>query len=464
MRKGLECPGYGIRYRFNNGLASRGKLKGRTLPVDTALSNQGQHEQPTAPALLWPDGSVTRIKTPEQNYEYATSTPLQGPSPAEPNLQNFWDMQTPSTIFDLEEIGDDLITDNERVLHPPEGLQDQTSLNPIAATCESCLSIHPLGFSCLEIPNSLEVMGPQSRELFAHFSSFVAPVMVVLDGKFNGYRDLILPLACEDGLVKGAVSIVSMYHLASGRPEMQFHADSGLQSIIRQLLQRTSQLENALDLSAWATIIVLLVGETITGGSNLPFLFRILQHLSDANTRLGQESVMHSFLQEQTRMMTLFAQPLLGETAGTMTLRTPLDVYFDFISNAAIFHPGLATQIGFYKSAIRQACNIYLRRVTQNPPLSESSTDLEALKTLCERIHPNTPGHHTLVWVYFVAAAESVSLAHRDFFTLRLQEVFSRTHFHNIPTALAALQKLWKVQAERRWTEVLPEIMPVFII
>ena len=465
LRKGLECPGYGIRYRFNAGIASRGKLRGRTIPVETPLTNPAQHEQSnlTAPSLLWPDGSVTRIETDAQSHEREPITSCQSSSPPDASLLDFWSAPKPSGDFELS-LGDDFVAGQDSILNSPQDIQDHPLGEPIPETCETCLLVHVPGSCCFEIPTSLQVVAPQSRELFAHFSSSVAPVMVVLDGKFNGYRDLILPLACEDDLVKGAVSVVSMYHLAPERPEMQFHADSGLQSIIRKLLERTSQLENALDLSAWATIIVLLVGETITGGSNLPFLFRILQHLSEANTKLGQESVMHSFLQEQTRMMTLFAQPLLGETAGTTTLRTPLEVYFDFISNAAIFHPGLAPQIGLYKTAIRQACSIYLRRVTQNPPPSESSVNLEALKVLCERIHPNTPGHHTLVWVYFVAAAESVTLAHREFFTMRLQEVFSRTRFHNIPTALAALQKLWKVQAERRWTEVLPEIMPVFII
>lgn len=288
--------------------------------------------------------------------------------------------------------------------------------------------------------------------------------MVVLDGEFNGYRNLILPLAYEDSLVKAAVSVVSMYHLAPQRPEMQAHAEAGFQAIIQHLRQRTSLKHNLLDISAWTTIIVLLTGETITGGTNLPYLFKILQHLADANTSSGQESVMHSFLKEQTHMMTLFAQPLLGESAGTMTLRARPDTYFDFISNAAIFFPRLAPQIDLYKAAIRRACNLYLTRVIHGPPHSETVGELESLKALCGRIHPSMPGHHTLVWVYFVAAAESSTLAHRDFFTMRLREVFSMTRFHNIPIALKALQELWKVQAERRWTEILPQVMPVFII
>jgi hypothetical protein len=33
FRKGLECSGNGIRYRFNKGVASRGRLKGLSIPV-----------------------------------------------------------------------------------------------------------------------------------------------------------------------------------------------------------------------------------------------------------------------------------------------------------------------------------------------------------------------------------------------------------------------------------------------
>ncbi|OAL20824.1 hypothetical protein AYO22_08452 [Fonsecaea multimorphosa] len=325
-------------------------------------------------------------------------------------------------------------------------------------------SIHRDGVCHNEVPKALQPMGAQYRELFAHFSSTIAPVMVVLDGKFNGYRDLILPIAFEDQLVRSAVCVVAMHHLAHQRPGLQSRAEAGFQAIISELRLRTSTQLDLVDIFAWTTIIILLTGETITGGTNLPYLFKILQHLAAANARDGRESVMHSFLMEQTRMMTLFAQPLLGESAGTLTLSARPAAYFDFISNAAIFHPTLAPQIGVYKAAIHMACNIYLKRVTSGPPHYETVVDLERLKSLCEQIHPATPGHHTLVWVYFIAAAESSTLEHREFFTMRLQEVFSRTRFHNIPTALAALQEFWKVQSERRWTEILPEIMPVFII
>ncbi|KIX95103.1 uncharacterized protein Z520_09019 [Fonsecaea multimorphosa CBS 102226] len=453
LRKGLDCPGYGIRYRFNDGIASRGRFTGRAVPIDQVESVSERPEQKTTPFLLWPDGSTTST--------------LHRFSPA-------------STSRDFED--NELTSDGDHSLPTfpvdTSGGEEAPRALPVAGTftrysAEStfeptaCLlsdSIHRDGVCHNEVPKALQPMGAQYRELFAHFSSTIAPVMVVLDGKFNGYRDLILPIAFEDQLVRSAVCVVAMHHLAHQRPGLQSRAEAGFQAIISELRLRTSTQLDLVDIFAWTTIIILLTGETITGGTNLPYLFKILQHLAAANARDGRESVMHSFLMEQTRMMTLFAQPLLGESAGTLTLSARPAAYFDFISNAAIFHPTLAPQIGVYKAAIHMACNIYLKRVTSGPPHYETVVDLERLKSLCEQIHPATPGHHTLVWVYFIAAAESSTLEHREFFTMRLQEVFSRTRFHNIPTALAALQEFWKVQSERRWTEILPEIMPVFII
>jgi hypothetical protein len=42
-KKGLECTGFGIRYRFNNGIASRGQFKGKKQPTtenQSGISNE----------------------------------------------------------------------------------------------------------------------------------------------------------------------------------------------------------------------------------------------------------------------------------------------------------------------------------------------------------------------------------------------------------------------------------------
>lgn len=464
LGKGLECSGYGVRFRFNEGPAARGKVKGRASAVNAGRKFPKAVIQRALPDLVWPEDPVADQGS--QVKEAARPSSMIGDIIGDASSGDF--SSPPSefllddvTVFDMVEMDGNTLDDLTLTMEPSsETLALPLTRFPhVESTTVGSLQVY-------QIPCTLEVMPPQYRELFAHFSEAVAPVMVVLDGKFNGYRDLILPMAYEDDLVKAAVSVVSMYHLAAQRPQLQHHADTGLQTIIQNLRHRADPVSsnaNLLDLSAWTTIIVLLTGETVTGGSNLPILFRLLQHLATANTSVGQDSAMHSFLKEQTRMMTLFAQPLLGEVSGASTLSAH-DKYFDFISNAAIFFPSLAPQIALYKAAIRSACNIYLTRVTKAPPHSETTAALEELKDLCLNIQPGQPGHHTLVWAYFIAAAESSTFEHRNFFTLRLQEVYSRTKFHNIPTALAALQELWKVQAERRWTEILPEVMPVFII
>ena len=310
----------------------------------------------------------------------------------------------------------------------------------------------------------MDLIDPSTRGLFDHFSSNVAPVMVVVDSDFNGYRSLLLPLATADETVRAAVCVASMNYLSQQNPAIARHADLGLQQVLSQLRRRTSSPTDLVDLSAWATVIILLTAETITGGSNFPILFKILQHLATANMENGRTSVLHTFLAEQTRMMSLFAQPLLQEQPGTLWQDCRTQSTMDFISNIAILRPDLSTELEIYKSAIRIACDLYITRATLNPSHSLTVPELDSLKAMCELVQPNTPGHHTLVWTYFIAAAESSTFEHRQFFTTRLQEVHSRTRFLNIPAALNALHEIWKIQAERRWTEVLPSVMPVFII
>ena len=127
--------------------------------------------------------------------------------------------------------------------------------------------------------------------------------MVVFDGEFNGYRNLIVPLAYEDPLIGAAVSFVAMYHLTPPQPQLQAPADLAFQIITRRIRQRNHQTSD-LNISAWAAVIELLTGETV------PYLFKILEHLARANT--PSDSDMYTFLSKQTRMMTLLARPLLG--------------------------------------------------------------------------------------------------------------------------------------------------------
>jgi hypothetical protein len=313
------------------------------------------------------------------------------------------------------------------------------------------------------ISPSPEILDPRSRELFDHFSTHIAPIMVIVDSVVNGYRSLILPLAFEEPMVKEAVCVASLYHLASRQPENQRRADIGLQNVLAQLRNRASLKDSLLDVPAWSTLIILLTAETVSGGTNLHQLFRLLLHLATANATTNQTSVMHSFLAEQTRMMTFLARPLLGE-AGEETASSQVEGGLDFISNQAIFQPALADELSIYMAAFSLAASLYATRASQNPRHEDTVVRVDELKGVCEQIYPSSPGRHALVWVYFIGAAESSVLRHRQFFTTQLQSVFEMTHFNNIPAALQALQEIWKIQRHQRWTEILPRIMPIFII
>lgn len=89
------------------------------------------------------------------------------------------------------------------------------------------------------------------------------------------------------------------------------------------------------------------------------------------------------------------------------------------------------------------------------------------LDRLCALVAPvtkDTTGAHTLVWVYFIAAAESRTPAHRAFFSHRLGELYDIGKFGNIPVALATLEKIWALDPSRRWTRETNLIVPVLVI
>ena len=125
--------------------------------------------------------------------------------------------------------------------------------------------------------------------------------MVVLDHISNGYRDIILPLACEDELVRRAVGIVAEQHLALQHPSYQSVADQGRTSLISRLCRESLSPGHVFNISTWATLIVLLVGETVTGSSEYGHLLRTLPCLV---RNIGQiaPSLAHNFLVQQTHM------------------------------------------------------------------------------------------------------------------------------------------------------------------
>lgn len=141
-----------------------------------------------------------------------------------------------------------------------------------------------------------------STNRFDAVAEHVAPVMVVLDHVANGYRDIILPLACEHDLLRNAVSVVAAQHLALSCPSYQEVADDGRATLISQLRREAFQAspDHVFDQGTWATIIVLLVGETITGSSEYGHLLQTLLCLFQNVGHM--DSSTKTFLTQQTHM------------------------------------------------------------------------------------------------------------------------------------------------------------------
>lgn len=129
--------------------------------------------------------------------------------------------------------------------------------------------------------------------------------MVVVDHHSNGYRNILLPLASQDSLVQRAVSVVAALHLGAKQSNLLRAAEEGRFAIIQRLRRDAScgLSNNVFRISTWATIILLLVGETVTGGHEFVQLYSMLQSILGCSKRLINSCPdTGNFLEQQSGM------------------------------------------------------------------------------------------------------------------------------------------------------------------
>lgn len=131
--------------------------------------------------------------------------------------------------------------------------------------------------------------------------------MVVYDFGTNGYRDIILPLACQDETVGRAVCAVAAFHLsASGvSSHMLATAEATQHAVLAKLSRDSRELtpDRVFTMSTWMAVVVLLVGETITASSNYTQLLGMLRFLAkSAESDPSIPAAAKAFLSQQTRM------------------------------------------------------------------------------------------------------------------------------------------------------------------
>ena len=115
------------------------------------------------------------------------------------------------------------------------------------------------------------------------------------------------------------------------------------------------------------------------------------------------------------------------------------------------------------ETAICLASDIYCHRVLNDAPLEMTAEIVDSLKKVVEKMPSGSPAEHSLVWVYFVAAAESFTPEHRAFFVGRLTKLYQRMAFGNILGCLEMLELIWK-SPEVRWSKLITEIPQVLVM
>lgn len=154
-------------------------------------------------------------------------------------------------------------------------------------------------------------------------------------------------------------------------------------------------------------------------------------------------------------------QPLLGEAHGVQALRLPLDHYLDWTYYDLPSDSEYHNLLHLSRMAFIKASQIYLGRVTST---RDQWDLLEELKQLVSQIDPDQMGSHALVWVCFIASADSRDPEHRRFFVDRMNRVFKKTKFHNISAGMQCLPAIWSQQNLGRWTQNISKLAPTLIM
>lgn len=115
-----------------------------------------------------------------------------------------------------------------------------------------------------------------------------------------------------------------------------------------------------------------------------------------------------------------------------------------------------------------RACAIYIRCAT-SPSLDITKNliqknAVDQLIDLMSTIPTSFRGSHALVWVCFVAGAETTDESQRAFFVDRMMKTHARTNFRNILLAIEGLEKIWARGPTERWTLCLPRLSNVLVM
>ncbi|KAF5687529.1 trehalase [Fusarium denticulatum] len=410
--KGIKCSGLGLRYRFNDGIAARGKFVGKSLPII-----DGVEANPTETAST----SVSSCK--RQNDPFRAS----GYETAE---------QHPVEI--------DTATEEEHEI------QDLVVSNHVP----------------ISIDWGLDHVDPKSR--FCLVSNNIAQLIAVINMGFNGYRDLVLPRAETDPLVRKAVLLVVEQHLSLQNGTAISLDPVAYGSLVRELIMRSHQCAPQDDDSALTALLLLHIREMISGSDNFRLIYGSLRVVVNALAKNAGEgtSDLRRFLQMQILRVCLFGESLFNETNGVHFIQAQQQACLEFITWCDRFHPELKDLLSQLASLTTWACDIYVQRAIFNPPPSETVPMIERFKQSLGQVdaYVDIVGRHLLAWPYFIVAAESSTPDHREFFLDKLVKLHNTTGCWNLLRAIDQVKEIWASQSSIRWTSLLGGPTQAFIM
>ncbi|PYH83284.1 hypothetical protein BO82DRAFT_373338 [Aspergillus uvarum CBS 121591] len=461
LKKGIECSGLG-RFRFGNGVATRGKLKGSPIPVlNVDPVSVYKQSVPIVSQIRWSHERKKRVRKSHASKSVSNApVGAQGDTVEWVSVMSLENCLLPrstpadaitttstSTAIAIQKTK--LAQDSATAVSPGEDVENVRADKVLLLTRRTDQPIQPW-----IAPLSSEIRG-----LFHYFANNIAPVMVLLDIS-NGYRDFILPMACQDEVLQRAVAVVAAQHVSLRQPALQAAAEADRSVIISRLLRASNvgSPDQVFNPATWATLLVLLVGETVTGSPEYKLLLQTLFTMAKNVKSLGHTHL-HEFLLQQTDMFSFLGRSLLSKDEGLRTLSHPVDsgvwlpssVRTDAQHNRTLWLARRSFTIG---------AQIYLMRMTSD----ESSWHLrEELRRLIAQAQPTDPGAHGFVWPCFIAAVDSTEPEHRAFFTYYMRAIHSNTLFANITKAIDALPAIWE-STSKKWTETLSDVSRILIM
>ncbi|KAH6987991.1 hypothetical protein BKA56DRAFT_612724 [Ilyonectria sp. MPI-CAGE-AT-0026] len=419
-KKGLRCPGYGIRYRF---------------------AHEFRDQKPASPGEHRPS-SVVEYSGPLTWVEAETNC-----GPASRSRE------------DAGDAGDETGEDDSNA-----GTPSSSESTPEGDQCdEVVIQDEPRVETLVQRPRSLEPIDANSRWMFQYFSEHVSPVMLLFNGASNGYRRYVLPFATSNRLVQRAVCVAAAFHLLPRRPELRAPAEQGRAAIIQRLREDGLSATGApvLDDATWATILLLIVGDLVRGDEQVMILYHMLDAFVRARGGNEPKSQLETFLNSQSRLIKFFGDPIVSES--NVPQRRPSGILTTLSGAELPTHdkPQLLNYVHLYEEAFCIAMEIYMARARSAVvPVDEDlmARLVRQLKTALERVDPAFPGAHVIVWPSFVGAAEAEEEEQRDYFTEKLRYIWRTTGYANVLKAINSLPGMWEKRGVQRWTTRLPQV------